>query len=83
MVETEPTAEVLANCEPNNITTQTFDLGSQAVVLVANGASDYLQCLTTDQLITLWQAPGTVDAPVTTLNRRQPMKPYPLRLLKP
>lgn len=44
------------NCEANNIKTLAIDLGRQAVVLVGNGNSDYLACLTTDQLATIWKA---------------------------
>jgi ABC-type phosphate transport system substrate-binding protein len=48
--------EQAQNCDANNITTLTFDLGNQATVLVANTASDFLQCLTTDQIVTIWGA---------------------------
>ncbi len=46
------------NCEANNITTYATDLGSQAVVLVANSTSDYLACLTSEQLTAVWAATG-------------------------
>lgn len=42
------------NCDANNITTTRISVGSQAVVLVANEAASYLECLTTDQLATIW-----------------------------
>ncbi len=53
------TAEEAANCAANNITTSTIALGTPAVVLVANGNTDYLGCLTTDQITTLWSAGST------------------------
>lgn len=52
------TAEEAGNCEANNIPLLTLDVGTPAVVLVGNGASDYLACLTTDALTTIWQAQG-------------------------
>lgn len=50
------TDDETANCESNNITLLTIELGTPAVILLANGSSDYLGCLTTDQITTLWQA---------------------------
>jgi phosphate transport system substrate-binding protein len=45
------------NCEANTIVPVEFDLGKQAVVMVANqAATDYLTCLTSEQLATIWQA---------------------------
>jgi phosphate transport system substrate-binding protein len=53
------TAEEAGNCAANNITLVTLDVGTPAVVLVGNAASDYLTCLTTETLTTIWQAqPG-------------------------
>ena len=52
------------NCEANEIETLTLGLGSDAVVLVANAASDYLACLTTDALISAWGA--TTEEAITT-----------------
>jgi phosphate transport system substrate-binding protein len=59
-----PTEEEQGNCDANNIATVSFDLGRQAVVLVANDAADYLTCLTTDQLATIWRSSssGTVES---------------------
>lgn len=60
LVATSPlTEEQTQNCEANNIKTLTIDLGAQAVVLVANAASNQLACLTTDQLITVWESEST------------------------
>jgi phosphate transport system substrate-binding protein len=51
--------EQAQNCEANNITPLSVELGSQATSLVANAASEFLQCLTTDQITTTWQATST------------------------
>lgn len=48
--------EQASNCEANNIDTITIDLGRQATILVANGNTEFLGCLTTEQLATLWNA---------------------------
>ena len=53
---TDMSEEQARNCAANNITLLVLELGSQATVLVANGASTYLQCLTTDQITTIWGA---------------------------
>lgn len=52
----EPNEEEIANCEANEISLLTVNIGTQAVVLLANAESNYLSCLTTDQIVTLWQA---------------------------
>jgi len=57
------TDEQAANCAANNVVPVEFELGSQAVVLVANASDDYLACLTTDQIATIW---GTADADLPT-----------------
>jgi phosphate transport system substrate-binding protein len=49
-------AEDVTNCEANNIATLTSDIGSQAVVLVANADTSFLSCLSIDQLATIWAA---------------------------
>jgi phosphate transport system substrate-binding protein len=54
-----------ANCAANNIPIETFNLGSQAVVIVGNG--DFLACLTTDQLNTVWNA--TSEKTITNWNQ--------------
>jgi len=61
------TEEQHQNCDANNITLLDLNLGTQATVLVANAASDYLQCLTTDQLVTIWGAAS--EDRVTTWNQ--------------
>jgi phosphate transport system substrate-binding protein len=48
------TSEQSANCAANNIVPVMFDIGSEGVVLVANPSSDYLQCLTTQQIAAIW-----------------------------
>ncbi|GAB4510449.1 MAG: hypothetical protein OHK0046_07290 [Anaerolineae bacterium] len=57
-----PEAEV-QNCAANNIETITLELGQQAVVLVANAGDSYLQCLTTQQVFSVWGA--TSATPIT------------------
>lgn len=61
------TDEEASNCAANNIELTTFDVGTQAVVLLANGGSDELACLTTDALATVWRA-GSGEA-VTNWNQ--------------
>jgi phosphate transport system substrate-binding protein len=67
VVEQPLTDEQIQNCEANNISTLPISLGSQAVVLVANGNSPYLACLTTDQLSTIWSASS--GGSITTWNQ--------------
>jgi phosphate transport system substrate-binding protein len=50
------TADEAGNCAANDISLLTLDVGTPAVVLLANGTSDYLDCLTTEALTTIWQA---------------------------
>lgn len=51
--------EQAQNCEANNIAPLTFDLGKQATVLVGNAESEFLQCLTAEQIATIWRATPT------------------------
>ncbi|MEQ8673339.1 MAG: substrate-binding domain-containing protein [Aggregatilineales bacterium] len=51
------TDEQAQNCEANNIATMPLELGSDAVVLVANSADSYLECLTIESLQSVWSAP--------------------------
>ncbi len=60
------TAEQADNCEVQGINTQSFYLGSQAVVLVANASDDFLvpegaatACLTTEAVRTIWASEST------------------------
>lgn len=57
---TDLPAEQLEACDSNNVPVETFNLGGSAVVLLGNG--DFLTCLTTSEITTLWGAPsgGTV-----------------------
>lgn len=57
------TAEELSNCEANNVNTFELPLGAQTVVLVASESADYLSCVTTEQLSSIWAA--SADAPTT------------------
>ena len=50
------TDDEAANCEANNITLLPYPVGTEAVVLVANAQADYLACLTTDNVTTIWNA---------------------------
>jgi phosphate transport system substrate-binding protein len=50
------TPEEVTNCEANNIATINIDLGSQAVVLIANSDTEFLSCLTTEALTSIWSA---------------------------
>ncbi len=56
----ELTQEQQDNCAANNIRLTPVELGQQSVVLVANGASPYLECLTTEELGAVWNAAGTI-----------------------
>lgn len=57
------TEEEASNCAANNITTVPVGIGNQSVVLVAHAANEYLSCLTTDQIATVWRAESadTID----------------------
>lgn len=57
--------DVAENCAANNIEPVTFDLGAQGVVLVTSSDTPYLECLTRDQLQTVWSASASADEPVT------------------
>ncbi|MCL4251997.1 MAG: substrate-binding domain-containing protein [Anaerolineae bacterium] len=50
------TEEQSANCAANNVVPVDFEIGHQAVVMVANAQNDYLACLTTAQVATVWGA---------------------------
>jgi phosphate transport system substrate-binding protein len=49
-----PSADALSNCEANNISTTTVEVGRQAAVILANANDDYLECLTVNQVIDIW-----------------------------
>ncbi|MCC6612735.1 MAG: substrate-binding domain-containing protein [Anaerolineae bacterium] len=57
------TDEQAGNCAANNVVPVEFELGDQAVVLVANAENDYLACLTTQQIATIW---GSTSAELPT-----------------
>lgn len=52
----ELTEEQTQNCQANNITPLPIELGNRATILVANGSSPYLACLTTEQIASVWSA---------------------------
>ncbi len=59
MAYDDMTTEQLENCEANNINVETLNIGTQAVVLVANAEDEFTACLTTEQLTTVWGAEST------------------------
>jgi ABC-type phosphate transport system substrate-binding protein len=67
------TDEQAKNCEANNIKTLNIELGKQSVVLVANAASTYLSCLTSEQLTKVWGATTAKD--ITNWNQVDPSFP--------
>lgn len=78
-----PSAEQLANCNANNITPVTVNLGYQAVVLLANPQAAYAQCLNTAQLGKIWSAQS--EGTVTLWSQVDPAFPTdaPLTLFAP
>ncbi len=58
MVTRTPTAEESTVCTDQNVTLDEFALGQQALVLVVPAAAEYAACLTTDQIVQLWQDQG-------------------------
>jgi phosphate transport system substrate-binding protein len=63
---TDLTDEQASNCEANNISTVEVNLGSQATILVANANTDFLGCLRTEHLTSIW---GAGEEPATTWNQ--------------
>ena len=61
--QNELSTEALENCAANNITPVTFELGREAVVMLANADDEHLQCLTVEQTLAIWSAS---EEPVTT-----------------
>lgn len=73
-------ADAASNCAANNIPTETFDLGSQAVVLLGNG--DFLTCLKTEEITTVWSA--TSEKTITNWNQVNASFPdLPITLVAP
>jgi phosphate transport system substrate-binding protein len=81
-------AEQADNCAANNVTPHPVGLGSLVVVLVGNANTEFLTCLTTEQLATAWSAassdtittwdqvsPDFASTPMT-LFAPQPGNPY-------
>ena len=48
--------ETLDNCEAIDIKVLEVEIGPQVAILVANEADDYLTCLTTDEIASVWGA---------------------------
>jgi phosphate transport system substrate-binding protein len=79
----ELTEEQTTNCAANNITPQSFNLGKEAVVLVGNGNTAHLACLTTEQ-ITNVVTPKVDEAAITIWNQVAESFPEtPILLLAP
>ena len=57
----EPSPEQLDNCAANGIEPVAVQLGQQAAVLLAHGTDDYLACLTTEQLLSVWSSKSAAD----------------------
>lgn len=73
-------ADAATNCAANNIPTETFDLGDQAVVLLGNG--DFLACLTTEEVAKVWDA--TSEKTATNWNQVNASFPdLPITLVAP
>jgi phosphate transport system substrate-binding protein len=76
------TDEQAENCAANNISLFTLDLGHRPVVLAANAASPYLQCLTLPQIVTAFSAESA--GAITTWSQVDPAFPEtPLTLFTP
>lgn len=76
------TDEQAENCAANNISLFTLELGRRTVVLVANAASPYLQCLTVPQIVTVFSAESA--GTITTWSQVDPAFPEtPLTLFTP
>lgn len=73
------TDEQAANCAANNITTVPIAIGAQAAVLVANAdpqyTSDYLACLTVEQVQQAWRTPAVGGEDIVTWNQVDPEFP--------
>lgn len=52
----ELTEEQVQNCQANNITPLPIQVGHRATVMVGNGDSPYLACLTNEQVVSVWSA---------------------------
>ncbi len=74
------TSDEQGNCAANNIPTESFNLGSQGVVILGSG--DFLTCLTTDELATVWSAAS--EKTVTNWNQVNTSFPdLPITLIAP
>jgi phosphate transport system substrate-binding protein len=59
------TDEEMANCAANSVTPLTYSLGARAVVLLASTSSDYLACLTPEQIASAVRAAAAESLPAT------------------
>jgi phosphate transport system substrate-binding protein len=53
--------EEAALCEENGIEYTEIRVGTDALTMVVNPETDYVTCLTTDELVTLWGPPGAAS----------------------
>lgn len=75
------TEEEIEACEANNVTPVTVPIGSQAVVLVGNAQDEFNQCLTTDQLLSIFG--GTQTPPSNWNEVSEDFPDQPLTLFTP
>lgn len=65
--------EHLQNCQANNIEIFPIELGKQSIVLLSSASSSFLDCLTVDQIVTIWGSPSSG----TILNWNQINESFP------
>ena len=56
VLESEPEANALDECNANNISAIPVAIGTQATVLLGNAADEHASCLTAGQIRTIWNA---------------------------
>jgi phosphate transport system substrate-binding protein len=80
-IDSPLTAEELASCEANQITSLEIALGNQAAVLVASADAEYLACVTVEQIASVWRA--SAEAPATWNLVSEAMPDAPVYLFAP
>ena len=58
MLDTDLSNLDLQDCSANGIETLLFPVGAQATILLSNSADAYAECLSHEQIKTIWQAAG-------------------------
>lgn len=56
VLESEPKANALDDCDANSISTIPVAIGTQATILLGNAADERTRCLTAGQIRTIWHA---------------------------